>query len=279
MRFALLTTALLAAAATRGGCDPSQVPPYDPCAGKSCGDSCKACPPDDPSCFETAVVKACDARGLCAPAGTFVCSAADCAGKPCGTPCDAPCPLGAPCPAPVACDGKGACAPLTISLCGGPCAGKACGEACTYDPPCRLASPPCMVPSVVGQCDATGACVPGLATCTPFDPCAGKKCGETCSLCPPGATGCVEPMVLCVMACDGTGRCTCAGADPLAACADACAGSGGKVVTEQCCTSAQPFPNTCLIGACGCSAQNSAPLSVCVCPAGQCFDGMRCVAR
>jgi hypothetical protein len=49
-----------------GGC-------YDPCEGKACGDSCTVCAPDDPDCFETAVVKACDANGACVPEQPDMC--------------------------------------------------------------------------------------------------------------------------------------------------------------------------------------------------------------
>lgn len=38
---------------------------YDPCAGKSCGDSCNICAPDDADCVETAMMKYCDAAGKC----------------------------------------------------------------------------------------------------------------------------------------------------------------------------------------------------------------------
>jgi hypothetical protein len=38
---------------------------YDPCAGKKCGESCKICPPSDPSCMETLEVKQCSAEGKC----------------------------------------------------------------------------------------------------------------------------------------------------------------------------------------------------------------------
>ena len=38
---------------------------YDPCAGKSCGEQCSVCPPDDADCVETAVVKQCNAAGEC----------------------------------------------------------------------------------------------------------------------------------------------------------------------------------------------------------------------
>lgn len=45
--------------------DPPPEPPYDPCAGKACGDPCTICSPDDADCVETMVVKACDASGEC----------------------------------------------------------------------------------------------------------------------------------------------------------------------------------------------------------------------
>ena len=41
-------------------------PAYDPCTGKKCGDLCHICPPDDPTCLETAQVKQCNAAGKCA---------------------------------------------------------------------------------------------------------------------------------------------------------------------------------------------------------------------
>lgn len=66
----------------------------------------------------------------------------------------------------------------------------------------------------------------------------------------------------------------CGSADP----ASSCASSGGTVVTQQCCKSASEFPSTCLVGACGCSPDNSAPLSACSCPTNKCFDGTGCVA-
>ena len=38
---------------------------YDPCAGKSCGDACTLCAPDDSDCAETMSVKQCSADGAC----------------------------------------------------------------------------------------------------------------------------------------------------------------------------------------------------------------------
>jgi len=68
----------------------------------------------------------------------------------------------------------------------------------------------------------------------------------------------------------------------LAACGqyeNACTRAGGTILRQGCCASASNFPNTCALGACGCSPQNSAPRDVCQCPAGQCFNGTTCQAR
>jgi hypothetical protein len=41
--------------------------PYQPCANQACGTECRQCPPNDPRCIETAVVKYCQADGSCSP--------------------------------------------------------------------------------------------------------------------------------------------------------------------------------------------------------------------
>jgi hypothetical protein len=41
---------------------------YDPCAGKSCGDTCTLCAPGDSNCSEAAILKSCDLNGNCVPA-------------------------------------------------------------------------------------------------------------------------------------------------------------------------------------------------------------------
>ncbi len=38
---------------------------YDPCEDKACGAGCTVCPPDDPNCVETDVVKFCQSDGSC----------------------------------------------------------------------------------------------------------------------------------------------------------------------------------------------------------------------
>jgi formate hydrogenlyase subunit 3/multisubunit Na+/H+ antiporter MnhD subunit len=58
----------------------------------------------------------------------------------------------------------------------------------------------------------------------------------------------------------------------------ACTDSGGTVKTSLCCKSVSDFPNNCLIGACGCSPENSHDVKVCECPEDKCFDGNACVS-
>jgi hypothetical protein len=57
----------------------------------------------------------------------------------------------------------------------------------------------------------------------------------------------------------------------------ACVNSGGTVSTGLCCLQANDFPNLCLVGACGCSPDNSHEVKTCECGEGRCFDGNRCV--
>jgi hypothetical protein len=68
------------------------------------------------------------------------------------------------------------------------------------------------------------------------------------------------------------------GCDPAAAEAGRAA-SGGRVETARCCGSVGDFPDTCLVGACGCAPSASHDVRVCRCPEGRCFDGASCVAR
>lgn len=58
----------------------------------------------------------------------------------------------------------------------------------------------------------------------------------------------------------------------------ACTDSGGTVKESSCCLSATDFPNLCVIGACGCSAENSHNVKTCDCGEGKCFNGTSCIA-
>jgi hypothetical protein len=57
-----------------------------------------------------------------------------------------------------------------------------------------------------------------------------------------------------------------------------CLASGGRVSEAVCCLSVKDYPGTCVIGACGCSAENSHAVKTCTCPTGKCFNGTACVA-
>jgi len=59
----------------------------------------------------------------------------------------------------------------------------------------------------------------------------------------------------------------------------ACTNSGGTVTTALCCKSSNDFPNTCLIGACGCSPENSRTVKMCDCGEGKCFNGNTCIVE
>ena len=60
-------------------------------------------------------------------------------------------------------------------------------------------------------------------------------------------------------------------------CQQQCLSSGGMISTAMCCGSTNDFPNTCSIGACGCTPENSHQVNICDCGAGKCFDGSMCV--
>jgi len=57
----------------------------------------------------------------------------------------------------------------------------------------------------------------------------------------------------------------------------ACINFGGTVTTASCCKSMGDFPNSCLIGACGCSPDNSHQVKTCDCGENKCFDGTQCI--
>jgi heat shock protein HslJ len=67
------------------------------------------------------------------------------------------------------------------------------------------------------------------------------------------------------------------GQDGVMSGSERCTRSGGTVEQGSCCGLVGDFPNTCLLGACGCAPEHSHPVQVCRCPAGRCFDGKSCV--
>lgn len=59
----------------------------------------------------------------------------------------------------------------------------------------------------------------------------------------------------------------------------ACIDSGGTIKREMCCLATIDFPNTCFIGACGCSPDNSHEVNICSCGEGRCFNGEVCISQ
>lgn len=58
-----------------------------------------------------------------------------------------------------------------------------------------------------------------------------------------------------------------------------CVQTGGTESTELCCNSVEDFPDTCLLGACGCAPESSHEVKTCTCPEGQCYDATSgCIA-
>jgi hypothetical protein len=175
---------------------------YEPCAGKACGSECSACPPNDPTCAETAVLKYCAADGSCGQAYP-VCDPTSCTSdSECASdlgPCQQ-------CP-----DGTLACPYAKCEA--GQCVGgfDSCGgQTCDSNDDCPAIGAPCQqcpdgtVACPFSEC-VNGQCGGGFDGCGGFDPCAGKACGDACSQCPPDDPDCVETSVL--KYCDSSGQC------------------------------------------------------------------------
>lgn len=58
-----------------------------------------------------------------------------------------------------------------------------------------------------------------------------------------------------------------------------CIEKGGTVTNQSCCQSASDFPDTCLIGACGCSPENSHEIKVCDCGEEKCWNRTACISN
>jgi hypothetical protein len=109
----------------------------------------------------------------------------------------------------------------------------------------------------------------------------GTSCGANCTQSSAGllTTTCLYPSPGVGGSTSAGGATSNGGATSSSNIAQSCVDSGGTVTTSQCCTSlTADFPNNCMVGACGCSPQNSKTVSVCQCPANMCFNGQSCVA-
>lgn len=196
---------------------------YAPCGGLTCGESCSVCDPNDPDCYETAVLKECQPDGTCS-AAVAECGDDDtnndngsydpCGGLTCGETCTSCDPTDPDCFETAVvkmCQADGTCS-ATVPECDGgdhddaynPCEGLTCGESCST---CDPADPDCYETAVLKYCQADGSCS-GIepASCTAeYDPCDGKTCGNPCSLCDPNDPDCFETLELKV--CNPEGVC------------------------------------------------------------------------
>jgi hypothetical protein len=65
----------------------------------------------------------------------------------------------------------------------------------------------------------------------------------------------------------------------MAGAGELCTSTGGTVTTANCCANGvASFPDTCVIGACGCSPASSVTIMICSCAAGCFSPGVGCVA-
>ena len=245
------------------------------CQGKSCGESCTLCPPGKKNCFETAVLKACNAQGKCGSSAPQCGGAIDagpayqpCGGKTCGDTCTLCAPGDPNCVETGVvkfCHSDGACKDSAPACIPPPpynaCAGKTCGQACTV---CDPSDPNCLETAVLKECTATGQCAAGNAICKtpPYNPCGGKTCGQTCTLCAPNDPNCVETAVL--KFCHSDGICkdfapACIPPPPYQPCA-------GKACGQTCTICDPTAPNcveTAVLKACTASGQCNAGTPVC----------------
>jgi hypothetical protein len=249
------------------------------CQGKSCGDACTLCPPGKKNCFETAVLKQCNAKGKCGTSAPQCGGGAidggpapyqPCAGKTCGQSCTLCAPNDPTCVETGVvkfCHSDGSCkdfAPACIPPPPpppyNPCASKTCGQSCTL---CAPNDPNCVETAVLKQCNAAGQCTANAPACKPaYNPCGGKTCGQTCSLCDPTDPNCVETAVL--KFCHSDGVCkdyapACIPPPPYSPC-------GGKACGQSCTLCDPTDPNcveTAVLKQCNASGQCTMNTPVC----------------
>jgi hypothetical protein len=238
------------------------------CTGQDCGSGLPHC----------AAHQICDQRGRycpCSPAPTPTPLPPQCSSAPCGGSCaiSPPCTPG----------------PTTV------CPDYVLLGECQLTPfrgcQCIPVSPPTPLPTPTATptpCVDTVLCIigshwsPTACQCVPDNP---------------APTPCVDT-VLCIIGFHWSPeRCTCvpdqphsphapsgsrpvhvphAPHSPSIAAERGCVDSGGTVTSSTCCAAVGDFPNSCLIGACGCAPDASHEVRVCECGAARCFDGVTC---
>jgi hypothetical protein len=129
---------------------------YQPCANKACGSPCTVCDPNDKECGETAVLKYCDATGMCSP----------------NTP---------KCSDPGQCTSKADCQ-ISVDLICKLCPGGACAEMDCVNGACQFACPPNPTPEckTALDCPVRELCKPcPNGGCAPTD-CINGSCQMVC---------------------------------------------------------------------------------------------------
>lgn len=150
--------------------------PYDPCAGKECGDACTLCDPADRDCVETLVVKACDPNGACVPDQPGLCGG----GQQCTYDGETYEP-GESFPAGDGCntctcaeDGSVACTLIACpDVCGGPD-----GLTCAADEYCNYPIGSCGAGGATGVCELRPVLCPDIYE--PVCACDDKTFGNAC---------------------------------------------------------------------------------------------------
>jgi hypothetical protein len=157
---------------------PQCPPPYEPCAGKACGDSCTVCDPADPDCVETDVLKFCQPDGACSPLQPTCSSPKVFCGGIAGIPCP----------------GAGTCFDDPSDDCDPRMGGADCGGVCECDVVglCRFPGHWDGSPQVCGCVDGGGSC--GGNTCGRNQFC----CNASCGICAPIGGACIQ------VVCDAT---------------------------------------------------------------------------
>ena len=172
---------------------------------------------------------------------------------------------------------------FTSTQCEDLCKGVTCtaSDACHVAGTCDSSTGKCSSPAAPdgtactdgNACTQTDACMAGVCTGTNPVTCEASDACHDAGTCDSSTGECSNPAKA-----DGT---TC----DEGACFDgvcyeeygSCLSSRGTATTRICCSSASDFPNTCVIGACGCHGGKETV--VCNCPEGMCFDGTNCVSR
>ena len=156
----------------------------------------------------------------------------------------------------------------------------------------------CSQVTTQAACDSRSDChsvfLPGTAcACAPAGCCQlFNRCADGGRANCTGPVACLAPQPVCAppYALSYTNVCfegcvlqsECAGADAgssidASSPAALCTATGGQVSSALCCNSVTDFPNSCLIGACGCAPSSSHTVSTCTCAAGCFMPAYGCV--